>query len=223
MKLCASSFKASHAPARRVLPAPALLAAQAGINQLIARWDDRLADTLFADNFFLDLDRDRRRAALAALTAKHGALRADGTIQVTNPLRGRWRLVGERGWCWLWITLTPAVPPRVQALQITSVLPPSPALATAAARLAGLTQRLTAAAFRQTFAPSVDQAALYEQIQLARLLCGPCTVGELLACDGERVATYRLVGPKGALEATLTLDARGRKLAQAEIRLTADA
>ena len=57
-------LQASHAPARRVLPAPALLAAQAAINQLIARWDDPLADTLFADNFFLDLDRDRWRDSI---------------------------------------------------------------------------------------------------------------------------------------------------------------
>ena len=145
--------QASSAPARQRLPAPALVAAQAGINQLVARWDEALADSLFAENFFLDEDRDQRRATLAALTLRHGALRTDGALRVTNALRGRWRLIGQRGRCWLWISLAPTTPPRVQALQITSVLPPGPALATAAARLAGLTQRLTAAALRQTFAP----------------------------------------------------------------------
>ena len=190
---------------------------------MVAQWDEGLANQLFAENFFLDEGRGRRQASLAALTLRHGSLHPEGPLQVTNALRGGWRLTGERGWCWLWISLAPTVPPRIQVLQITSVLPPSPALTTAAARLAGLTQRLTAAAFRQTFAPSADRAALYEQLQLARLRCGPCTVGEVLASDGERVATYRLVGTKGALEATLTLDSRGRKLANAEIRLTGDA
>ena len=99
------------------------------------------------------------------------------------------------------------------------MLPASPALEAGAARLAGLTQRLTERALRQTFAPTADREAIDQQIQLARLLCGPCTVAELLACDGAHTATYRLTGPKGALEARITLDPQGRRLANAVLRI----
>lgn len=106
--------KAEIAP-RQVQIAPTLAAAREGIIRLMATWDDDLAATLFADNLLLDSDAEHRRQALADLIEKHGPLRPDGPFAVENWLRGRWRMVGERGWVDVSITLSPTVPPCVQA------------------------------------------------------------------------------------------------------------
>src|SRR5205823_4661416 len=118
-------------------------AAREGVLRLLGEWDDALADTLFADNFFLDSDRAHRQLALAKVREKHGRLQPEGPFVVENWLRGEWRMVGERGWCQVWISMTPTVPPRIQALEIESTLPPSPVLQTAADRLAALTAKPT--------------------------------------------------------------------------------
>ncbi|MCB0052617.1 MAG: beta-lactamase family protein, partial [Caldilinea sp.] len=90
--------RADAAP-RRVHPTPALTAAHEGATRLLQRWDDDLADALVADNFFLDLSRERWQQRVARLRTLHGDLVPEGEIEIDNPLRCGWRLRGERGWC----------------------------------------------------------------------------------------------------------------------------
>jgi CubicO group peptidase (beta-lactamase class C family) len=204
---------------RRVSPPSlAMAAARAGIVRLLDAWDDGLADQLFADNFFLDEERPRRRQKLVQLRQLHGRLRPDGETEIENWLRGRWRMVGERGWCWVWISLAPTAPPRIQALEIESILPASPALQTAAQRLAALTARPTRRAFTRLFASGADLETLWDRVRLANILCGPCTVQDVVAGDGARRAVFRFVGPKGSADAELSLGEDGRKLADAAFR-----
>jgi CubicO group peptidase (beta-lactamase class C family) len=195
---------------RRVHPATALTHARDGINRLLAAWDDALADELFADNFFLDTDRARRRREFADLRARHGSLQPDGPFDAENWLRGRWRMQGVRGWCSVWISLSPTVPPRVQALAIESVLPPSPAMQAAVEALAALTARPTLRALDRLRAPENDRAALWDQVRLANILCGPCTVADVLGGDGECQARFRFAGEKGNVEVDVRIDARGK-------------
>lgn len=205
-------------PRRTVQLSHPLEAARAGVMRLFEGWDDRLADSLFADNFFLDDDRDHRQQQLEQLRQIHGELRPEGPVQPENWLRGRWRMVGERGWCWVWISLAPNLPPRIQALEIESVLPPSPAMQEVAERLAALTARPTRRGLARLVTSAADFAALWERVQLVSLLCGPCEVGEVIAGDGANHATLRLAGPKGNVDASLTLAGPKSKLLDVEFR-----
>ena len=93
---------------------------------------------LFTPNVDLDRPLAERRAELAELGERHGALARDGEIEPEDALRGSWRLRGERGHVDLAITMAPTVPPLVQTLEVESVLPPAGLLATLATAAAGL-------------------------------------------------------------------------------------
>ncbi|BCS34508.1 penicillin-binding protein [Luteitalea sp. TBR-22] len=105
---------------RPVVPLPALVGLRADVTRLIQKWDDGLADSIAANNLYLDVAKDRRRAEIAALTARHGACRADGPFLVENALRGEWVMPCERGALRVAITLAPIVPPKVQFLSVRS-------------------------------------------------------------------------------------------------------
>lgn len=121
-------IRASASRPRAVVLTSALKAAHDDLARLLNVWDDALADRLFADNFFLDLDREHWQARCQQLRETHGVLQPDREVEPSNWLRGVRRLRGERGWCEVWATLSPTVPPRVQMLRIRSVPPPSEAL-----------------------------------------------------------------------------------------------
>jgi hypothetical protein len=218
MDALAQLIGAGNLPRRAVQPSPPLAEARAGVMRLLAAWDDRQADALFADNFFLDEERARWQRRLAQLRQRHGDLRPDGPLQPENWLRGRWRMAGERGWCWVWIALAPNLPPRIQAMEIESVLPPSPAMQAAVERLAALTAHPTRRGLARLLTAQVDLAGVWDRVQLASLLCGPCTVGEVLAGDGAEHATVRLAGPKGSVDVILTLAGSKPKLCNVEFR-----
>jgi hypothetical protein len=111
---------------RAVQPSAALTSARNAVSRLIAKWDDGLAESIAAENLFLDLSRDRRRAQIAALQEKVGACTADADRFdfVENALRGQWLVSCERGKLLASITLAPTIPPTVQYL---SVRPSPPA------------------------------------------------------------------------------------------------
>ena len=109
---------------RTIEPSPALVAARDLVAGLVVKWDDAGADRVAAVNLFLDQSRDRRRAAIAALTAQVGACSAgSGFDRVENALRGEWTMTCERGRLRVAITLAPTMPPRVQFLAVTAVPP----------------------------------------------------------------------------------------------------
>lgn len=205
-------------PRRVVRPAPALTAAAAAVTDLVLHWDDALADRLFADNFFLDQSRDRWRTEVAGLAARHGLLSATGALNVENPLRGKWRLNGERGWCTLWISLTPTSPPLVQALEIVSVLPPEPALQRAIDALALLLSKPTRRGVDRLFAASSDRVDLHRRLQIAHLQHGACGVGESVAGNGATQATMRFHGSRSDLTVVVQMDAASGKLTGAEFK-----
>jgi hypothetical protein len=126
-------------------------------------------------------------------------------------------MAGERGGCWVWISLSPTVPPRIQEMEIESTLPPAPALLAAAEGLAALTARPTRRGLARLCASRADRGALWDRVRLAAILCGPCTVGELLGGDGEGWASFRFSGPEGNADVELHVDGRG-KLTEAIFR-----
>src|SRR5215203_2193385 len=117
-------FRTGALKARTVQPSQALLAAQADLSQLIIKWDDTLANKLAADNLFLDVAADVRASRWKGLAEQHGACRPATTINPENALRGEWRMMCDRGWLDVFVTLAPTMPPQVQLININPVLPP---------------------------------------------------------------------------------------------------
>ncbi len=200
----------SKARRRRVSASLALTVAREEVISLLATWDDERADALVADNFFLDVDREHRLKEIDDLHRKHGALTPTGDFKVENWLRGQWRMLGERGWCNVAITLAPTMPPRLQALDIDSTLPPSPALQAAADALTALTAHPRRRELRRLCAKEVDLDALWDQVLLAGILCGPCSVDEVTGGNGETWAEFRFKGTKAIIAVTVRVNRRGK-------------
>jgi hypothetical protein len=141
------AITAGKLPQRTLPPAPALLAAQEGVQRLLAAWDDDLADRLTAMNFFLDRSRESWRQEFAQVRDDHGDLQPEGAFEAENALSGHWRLRSARGWVDIWLALAPTLPPRIQALEITATVAPGRALTGAAAHLLRQVARPNRAAF----------------------------------------------------------------------------
>ncbi len=211
-------IRAADLPSTAPQAAPALQRARANLIQLLSNWDDGLADKLFAENFFLDEARNRRREEFERLGREHGQLQAEAAFTVENALQGEWKMRGERGWCTVWIALAPTVPPRIQELEIESVLPPSARLLQLAESLAALTAAPTKRGIRQLCASAVDLRTIYDQMRFVALRFGSCRVGEILGGDGETWVRFRLEGEGGRLIATLTLQPKSGKVAEIRLR-----
>jgi CubicO group peptidase (beta-lactamase class C family) len=96
-----------------------LIDARDRVSRLVAGWDDRLADSIAAENLFLDQTKDRRRAEIERLRATVGACAAgSGFDTVENALRGSWTMSCEKGKLEVAITLAPTMPPKVQFLSV---------------------------------------------------------------------------------------------------------
>ena len=114
---------------RQPAPSPALTDIRHKVSGLVVKWDDRLADSIAAENLFLDTSKDRRRAEIERLRATTGACTTgSGFDTVENALRGSWTLNCEKGKLEVSITLAPTMPPTVQFLSVrpAPAMPPRP-------------------------------------------------------------------------------------------------
>jgi CubicO group peptidase (beta-lactamase class C family) len=105
---------------REPQPAPVLTERRAQVSRLVTSWNDALADSVAAMNLYLDLSKDRRKAAIERLVSDAGGSCVDeGPFYVQNALRGRWRMRCRTGDLRVAITLAPTVPATVQFLSVT--------------------------------------------------------------------------------------------------------
>jgi CubicO group peptidase (beta-lactamase class C family) len=103
-------------------PSAALVNARHQVSRLVISWSDALADSIAANNLYLDRAKDRRRAELESFRTQVGPCRAPSEFQVVeNALRGSWVVSCERGALRVAITLAPTEPPRVQFLDVRVV------------------------------------------------------------------------------------------------------
>jgi len=103
-------------------PLPALNAMRDSVSRLVDRWDDKLADDIAAENLFLDVSKDRRRADVERVRGSLGACTPPTAFDVVeNALRGRWTMKCERGNVQIGITLAPTMPPKVQFIRVMPV------------------------------------------------------------------------------------------------------
>ncbi|MEM7405189.1 MAG: serine hydrolase domain-containing protein [Pseudomonadota bacterium] len=189
---------------RRRRASSALLAAQDGVNRLLQSWDPALAESLFADNFMLDCDEAHWLERLRDVRAQIGTPTGEsGPINATNWLRGEWRVAGPRGWCHVWMTLSPLVPARVQFLRLTAHAFPSESLvehAEAAAAVvlaedwATMSERLAALLSDPAELPST-----LADIAVVRASNRPSALGDYTAGDGQHHGRWRLSCERGAV------------------------
>jgi CubicO group peptidase (beta-lactamase class C family) len=104
---------------RAIEPSTELQAARAGVEGLVAKWDDSAARELAAMNLYLDRSLERRRAEFAQLNQELGVCRSrPGYVSIENRLRGDWLFDCERGTLRASVTLSPTMPPKIQHLEM---------------------------------------------------------------------------------------------------------
>lgn len=201
---------------RVMKPSPALLAAQADISQLIIKWDDALANRITADNFFLDTPAEARKSRWETLAQDHGTCRPATTIDPENALRGGWRMMCDRGWLYVFITLAPTTQPKIQAIGITPVLPPDAEMTKVAESIVKLIGAWDQKALEAIAAPGLNVEKVRRQITAAASW-GSCRIGEALSGNGTRNNAIRLTCDGGPLVARIALDATTHKLTNLDL------
>ncbi len=201
---------------RVVQPSQALLTAQADVSQLIIKWDDALANRIAADNLFLDVPAEVRASRWKGLAEQHGTCRPATTIDPENALRGEWRMMCDRGWLNVFITLAPTMPPKVQLISISPVLPPDAEMTKTAETIVKLLSAWDAKVVEAIVAPGFDVERMRRQFAAAAAW-GSCKVGEPLSGNGTRNSTIRLVCDNGPLAARIALDATSHKLTSVDL------
>jgi CubicO group peptidase (beta-lactamase class C family) len=206
--------RAESAPVRRTRPNAATLAARDAVERLIAGWDDHLATRTFAMNVELDEPLERRKAAVAGLRERHGALNRDDATpdESLTAYHLAWWLRGDRGRVRAEILLSPELPPRVQTLNLTSVPEPPEALRRAAERIAAALHAPPSGPVaidwpgEVTVAEAMDLGQLVRVMRATEARFAPLVLGPVVEGDGERRATFRLEGPRGRVDLALVLD-----------------
>jgi CubicO group peptidase (beta-lactamase class C family) len=214
--ILAELLRAEAAPARRVRANRATEDARAAVEALINEWDDARAADLFAMNVELDEPIAGRRATLDRIRERHGPLRRDETepAESQSPFHLAWWMAGERGGrVRIEILLSPELPPKVQALTLTSV-PEAPASLRDAA--AGIVAALAGTGATGpvtidwpaglTVGTSVDLGAVVRAMRATEARFGPVHLGTAIAGDGEAKATFRLDSSRGRLDLALERD-----------------
>ena len=204
-------YKTGALKPRVVQPSPALLSAQTDVSQLIIKWDDALANRIAADNLFLDVAAEVRKARWQSLTKEHGVCRPANSIEPENALRGTWKMMCERGWLEIGITLAPTMPPKVQFINIAPVLPPDAEMTKTIETVGKLLAGWDAEVVKSIAAPSLDVERMRRQFAAASAW-GSCRVGETLSGNGTRSSTVRLVCDKAPLAARVSVDPSSHKL-----------
>jgi hypothetical protein len=156
-------------------------------------------------NLFLDRSIERRRGEFETLREKHGLCRADTPIEAENALRGKWMLNCERGQVKVTVTLAPTLPPTVQYLETSSILPPGPGFSLMAAAIErSLNQREALAESLLSLGAPADVEA---QLEAARAW-GICRAGGLTS-GGPESGVMRFTCARGDLDVRLTVDSAG--------------
>jgi hypothetical protein len=108
---------------RELPPSPVLTSMRDAIFGLWQNWDQAKADSVAANNLFLDIPAAYRRAEMDKLKARVGACTATTAVEPENWLRGMFRINCERGTVYTTFTLAPTEPPSIQYLRFDERAP----------------------------------------------------------------------------------------------------
>ncbi|MGA9239710.1 MAG: serine hydrolase, partial [Robiginitalea sp.] len=81
-------------------------------------WDKELEAEVFAENFYLDSDRNTRISELRPLLEGAGEILQTGEINPGNQLRGSFEIYGSKDSLNVFFTLSPEPDPKIQALYL---------------------------------------------------------------------------------------------------------
>ncbi len=180
---------------RRVAAAPALASLQRSLDAVITG-ATALSTLDLAPSIDLDDPVGRRQEAIDALPDAHGLLERSGSDELVTPMRGSWRLTGERGSVEVYAALTPETPPRIQELDVSSIAEPPTELARAA--------RALVEAVNDGTAPTSSLVSVARELTV---LLAPCSLGNVVASDAATGATFELTGRATTVRLMLTCDA----------------
>jgi hypothetical protein len=172
-------------------------------------WNDHDAQTIAADNLFVDRSADERRKEIQKLKAEFGQCRPDWDLHPETLLRGKFRLSCDQGFVEVYFTLAPTMPPKLQSLTFQPVHQLSAGLKAAAETLAAQFEARSDERLRPVLAAPLDVAALGHQIDSMRPLYGSCRLGETTIGDGRTFAGVRLTCERGAVQLGLRADEQG--------------
>ena len=202
----------------RLRPAslPHAVALRPVVDALLAHWDEKVADRVFAMNMDLDEPRELRRAAVERLSRELGPFQADDRRPVESgclddagsPAQVSWWLRGEHGWLRVLILITPEPTPRIQTLRLTPAGDPSPELRAVAQRLLTLaTEEAPSLPADLVTGPGVDRDAVVRSLRAMHALFAPMSLGLPCAGDGRTGSTFEIESERGRVTLAVTLDA----------------
>ena len=186
-------------------PSEAILKTKAAVDGLVNEWSNPGLQKMAAMNLFLDRSLERRRKEFETLRETHGACRSESPIEAENALRGKWTLTCERGQLKVAVTLAPTLPPGIQYLETTSILPPSTGFRTVADALLRAIDE--AEPLKDSLVSLSAPRDLTAQVEGARAY-GACRQGDLMS-GGPDSGTLRLACERGNLDLRLTVDGAG--------------
>jgi CubicO group peptidase (beta-lactamase class C family) len=105
--------------ARMPVASPVLQQRARDLTLLLQTWDPAVMAAALAPNLFQDRDEADWRLEASTLLTQTGAIRSMTPVEAENQLRGRFRLVGERGSIEVYFTLMPEAEPKVQELKLS--------------------------------------------------------------------------------------------------------
>jgi CubicO group peptidase (beta-lactamase class C family) len=195
-----------------ISPWPETEAARANVLQLLDYWQPDLAGQIFAENIEMDEPLIRRQVQIERIRAQLGTLSPDlsSPVEVTSPASIAWWMRGEHGRVKVKISLNPQRPPAIQTLEFTVVPRPSLELERTATTVAeALTMDMP------NWPPlslelGQDVAVYNRMLRAAALRAGRCQLGEVIAGDGEHMATFRLAGERCDLDLTVGIDPQAK-------------
>jgi CubicO group peptidase (beta-lactamase class C family) len=89
------------------------------VEELLANWDNQLADDWFAVNMDLDQPRNERMAAILTLVASGAnTSRVPGSLTTTTPAHVKWQVVSDSDLIEVEILMSPTTPPKIQTLKV---------------------------------------------------------------------------------------------------------
>ncbi|WP_395408247.1 serine hydrolase domain-containing protein [Pseudoduganella sp. UC29_106] len=105
-------------PPRAIPPSRVLAERKEQVLRLLQAWDAQLAESIAAENFFLDRSREDWQQLIAEKMAGIGKIQSIGAIVPENQLRCTFQVMGDKGAIDVWFSLSPEKVPKLQALEL---------------------------------------------------------------------------------------------------------
>jgi hypothetical protein len=195
---------------RQLPPSRELTSTRDALTALWRRWDDRQAESIAADNLFLDRPADERKAEIRRLQAAVGACSGGGEVTPENLLRGKFSMRCERGAVNVTFTLAPTMPPKVQHLRFETIKPLDRRISAAAQELVSQVSKPSEERLSQIAAASFEKSAFLRRLESLRAAYGSCRMGEVTGGDGQTEARVTLDCDLAPLELQYRIDADGK-------------